>query len=192
MEFGVWNGDSMKMTWDILKSFDSPVPWKLIGFDSFEGLPEAEGAADAHRFVGAGSFKSKGQEFVANALLDHGIAADRFELVPGWYQDSLTDATKTKLGSPKVAFVNIDVDYYSSTKDVLEWIEPLLFDGSIVYFDDVLFYNGNPHKGQLRAIREFNDSRTESGLYCATRFDQGGRAYLYWNNAPVDSENLAF
>lgn len=193
MEFGVWNGASMKILWDVLGLLPGNVRknWFLHGFDSFEGLPDAKGG-DEHRFVGKGSFKSAGADLVANDLVRHGIPRERFDLVPGFYEKSLTADLKARLGNPKVCLVNIDVDYYSSTKTVLDWIEDLLFDGSIVYFDDMAFYNGNPHKGQIRAIREFNESRKTSGLAEAPGLDPWARAYFYWRDDAAPSEKLQF
>ncbi len=194
-EFGVWNGKSMEVFWKTLgyAAARERKDWRLFGFDSFEGLPEPEGAADAHPIVGKGAFKSSGLDRVAGTLAKAGIPAERLKLVPGFYENSLTPELKASLGNPPACFVNIDVDYYSSTMTVLTWIESLLFDGSIVYFDDVLFYNGNPHKGQIRAIAEFNESRTESGLYQERGLDPLGRVYVYWkNDAAGKSEKLQF
>jgi hypothetical protein len=52
--------------------------------------------------------------------------------------------------------VMMDCDFYSSTKTVLEWIRPLLRDGTIFMFDDIWAFMGHPDFGELRAIREFN------------------------------------
>ena len=194
-EFGVWNGKSMEVFWKALgyAASGERKDWRLFGFDSFEGLPEPEGAADAHPFVGKGAFKSSGVDQVSASLTKAGIPADRVKLVAGFYENSLTPELKASLGLTKASVVNIDVDYYSSTMTVLNWIESLLFDGSIVYFDDILFYNGNPHKGQLRAIREFNETRKDAGLYQERGLDPLGRVYVYWkNDAGSSSEKLQF
>lgn len=195
MEFGVWNGKSMEIFWKILRLVKGNVrkDWFLYGFDSFEGLPEPEGAADAHPFAAKGAFRSKGADLVAQTMAKAGVPKDKFELIPGFYENSLTPELKERLGRPKVCLVNIDVDYYSSTKTVLDWVEDLLFDGAIVYFDDIVFYNGNPKKGQIRAIREFNESRTKSGLHEERGLDPWGRVYIYWRDDETQtSEKLQF
>lgn len=35
---------------------------------------------------------------------------------------------------------------------------PLLRPGVLIYFDDIWSFNGDPSRGQLRAIREFNEA----------------------------------
>jgi O-methyltransferase len=194
MEFGVWNGVSMEMFWRTLGLMSGGVrkDWKLWGFDSFEGLPDPVGAADAHPFAGKGAFRSTGQQQVEQRLSRVGIPLDRFELVPGFFEKSLTPELKRRIGSTKVCFANVDVDFYSSTKTALDWIEDLLFDGSIVYFDDISFYNGNPKKGQIRAIREFNEARTSSGLHQERGLDPWGRIHIYWRDEDRSAENLRF
>src|SRR3954469_22275317 len=80
--------------------------WRLFGFDSFEGLPEPEGAADAHPFVGKGAFKSTGVEKVSASLTKAGIPADRVKLVAGFYEKSLTAELKASLGNAKASIAN--------------------------------------------------------------------------------------
>jgi len=195
MEFGVWNGESMAKFWQQLRWYFGPVPrdrWKLYGFDSFTGLPAPKGDADRHPFVGEGSFRSKGPEEVRRVLRRAGCDDDRVELIPGVFDQSLTPALKERLGRPRASLVNIDVDFHSSTLAVLNWVEDLLVDGSLVYFDDVMFYNGHPGKGQLRAIAEFNRARTHSGLSPAPALDPAGRVYVYWRDERFAEESLQF
>jgi len=186
-EFGCYNGDSLVDFFNVMKKrYPQGVPdyWKMFVFDSFEGLPATELAEDLHLHAGEGSYKSEGMTHVRNRLVETGCDPQRLTFVKGFYEDSLTKALRDELLAQGIfaSFVNLDCDYYSSTKTVLEWIEPLLADGAIVYFDDIYFYNCNPQKGQLKAIEEFNSRRTESGLAPAPFFDQGGRCYMYWRN----------
>ena len=186
-EFGCYNGDSLVDFYNVLrKRYPEGVPdyWKMFVFDSFEGLPATELAEDLHPHAGEGSYKSEGMAFVRNRLAEVGCDPQRLTFVKGFYEQSLTKALRDELIEQGVfaSFVNLDCDYYSSTKTVLDWIEPLLTDGAIVYFDDIYFYNCNPQKGQLRSIKEFNADRTDSGLALAPFFDQGARCYMYWRN----------
>ena len=114
MEFGVWNGDSLIKYWHALKLLDihRDRRYRIYGFDSFEGMPEPDHGGDAHPFIAKVSFKSKGAEYVRKRLIDAGIPNDRFELISGFFDHTLTNSLKGDLGRPKVAFANIDVDYY--------------------------------------------------------------------------------
>ncbi|HEV7782399.1 MAG TPA: hypothetical protein VGO58_14090, partial [Chitinophagaceae bacterium] len=61
-----------------------------------------------------------------------------------------------------VAFMSIDVDYYSSTIAVLNNLgklrSELLLPNTVFYFDDIQLPNHNPFQGELLAIEEFNQS----------------------------------
>ena len=175
-----------------LSIFSKIVGKNLIIYDSFEGLPEPKGTPDLHEFVGKGSFKSTGITDISNLLKKSGCESARLKLVSGYFDESLTEDLKNDLGFPKASIVNIDVDYYSSTIDVLNWIEDLLYDGSLIYFDDINFYNRNPSKGQVKAINEFNGLRKNAGLAAMPGLDRFERVYVYWRNDDQSNENLKF
>ena len=55
---------------------------------------------------------------------------------------------------PKVGLVHIDVDLYSSTVEVLEFVKPLLVKGSVLVFDDWYCFPPGSTKG-VCAMDEF-------------------------------------
>lgn len=56
---------------------------------------------------------------------------------------------------PKVGFIHIDVDLYSSAKLVLDFIKPYLCEGTIILFDDWYCFPPGKHQGEKKAIQEF-------------------------------------
>jgi hypothetical protein len=98
--------------------------------------------------------------------------------IEGNFDKSLTKKLQNSLLRFPPQIVTIDVDYYTSTKTVLEWLQPILKSGTYIYFDDIWAFHGHPDKGQVKAIREFN----ERGEGYLTSFPQAGLAsmtYLY-------------
>ena len=98
---------------------------------------------------------------------------------------------KTLIDNPP-SIVNIDVDYYSSTKTVLNWIYPICQDGTIFYFDDIYEYLGNLSKGEYKAIDEFNRDHLKEGYQLYHFYNFGIPSYtgkIYTLNK-VESENL--
>lgn len=197
-EFGTWNGDS---TCDVLsairsccKEHDSSNLWDFYLFDSFEGLPRPANSADIHNYAGEGAYHSDGESLVVNRLLSSGLPLSKINIIKGFYENTLTNSLQKELQNSDVyaSFVLLDCDYYSSTMTALNWIEPLLHDGSILFFDDIYWFNGNPHKGQIKAINEFNSSRTLSGLSLLPHLDQSHRTFSYWRDNGDNSENLSF
>jgi len=184
-EFGVWNGYSFiqaKKALDLCVGSNIADKWNFFGFDSFEGLPKPKSNKDKHPYAGEGAFKSEGEQYVYEELLRNGFKRNQFTLIKGFFDKVLNDDLYEKLKVEKVSFVNLDIDYYSSTYEALNWIKPLLFSGSILYFDDILFYDGNPNKGQLLAIKEFNEQSKNYGLYRAYEFDPNGRTFTFWQD----------
>jgi hypothetical protein len=124
LEFGVGNGNSLR---NIVKNADKDIKnISIVGFDSFEGLPE-----DWSTIEKKGAFKQ-------DKLPDCPGA----KLVVGWYDKSLVpwlDSLKTK---PKITFLHMDCDLYSSTKYVLSKVAPFLVPGTIIVFDELTTYNG--------------------------------------------------
>ena len=56
---------------------------------------------------------------------------------------------------PKAGLIHIDVDLYSSTIDILNFIAPLLKVGSVMIFDDWYCFPPGSNKGEAKALNEF-------------------------------------
>ena len=107
---------------------------RIIGFDSFEGMPAAE--ADERRpGLGTGQLYSDVALTRAN-LRRMGVAPGRVELVPGWFEASLTAATRERLGLVAADVVMIDCVIESATRTALDFVLPLVGDRTVIFFDD--------------------------------------------------------
>lgn len=117
-EFGVFKGQSI--TW-----FATWFPDRTIhGFDSFEGLPEDWTGYN----ISASVFDLKG-------VLPK--VPDNVQLHKGWFSETLPGFLEENPGP--VAFIHIDCDLYSSTKDALSILAPRIQPGTIIAFDE--YYN---------------------------------------------------
>lgn len=90
-----------------------------------------------------------------------GIQEGRVEIIQGWFEETLNNKTIGKYNLNHAAIVHIDSDLYESAKTVLDFIGPLLVDGSIIIFDNWFTYNGNPNFGEQKAFREWSDFQTD-------------------------------
>lgn len=140
LEFGVGSGNSFCYQALQILNFPYAKNSNVIGFDSFQGLPEeTEG-------VWAPERHSKGRfAYPVSEVHDHmgnlgiPIGDPRFCLVEGFFEDTLTIPLQTRLrASYNLIFVNIDVDIHSSTIQALDWIRKMLRPGVVIYFDDWL------------------------------------------------------
>jgi len=127
----------------------------FYAFDSFEGLPEPQ---DIDKFSGweKGALKTTDDEFDV-IIRGHGLYLDRIHKVKGYYQDTLNNELQQQFeqNRSKIALVYIDCDFYESAVHVLDFIEPLLQNGSVICFDDWNVYKASPDKGERRAFTEF-------------------------------------
>jgi hypothetical protein len=180
LEFGVFAGASMIRAYKALNAafeFHQQVHpgrppehaaaigelWKkmrFFAFDSFEGLPRLQGVDKRTKDFESGAYACTQEQFKEN-ISKAGVPLDRVTLVPGWFEETCTEENRKKLGLQKAAMIHIDCDLYASAKTALEFVKPLLVDGTVIVFDDWYCYRGNPELGEQRAFREWERSLPE-------------------------------
>jgi predicted O-methyltransferase YrrM len=136
LEFGVYVGTSMACMYDATRAVGAN-GIRLIGFDSFQGMPEG-GETEERDPVWTwqpGQLYSDVRLTRAN-LKRLGVPDGRVELVPGWFDESLSDATRTRLGIDRASIVMMDCVLESSTRTALDFCTPLFRDRAVVFFDD--------------------------------------------------------
>ena len=127
-EFGVYSGTSLEII-----SERMPV----IGFDSFEGLPE-----DWRPGFPKGKFTTGGAP--------RGMLIPMHSMVvPGWFED-----TVPTFPFPPLGLVHIDCDIYRSTVTALEGVRQSIGVGTFVVFDEYHGYPGH-EEHEMKAWLEF-------------------------------------
>lgn len=157
-EFGVAQG----ATSALLSQEIAQAGRKLWLFDSFEGLPKPhEKDKLIHDIFNLGSMakyqgrmRSPAEEVLAR-LHALKVPQDRYELVPGWVEDSL----KRDDLPERVAFAYIDFDFYNPIKETLAFLDTRMAPGSSVVVDDYGFFSA----GAAAAVDEFVEAN--SGRY---------------------------
>lgn len=152
-EFGLWRGKTFLHAHRLRRRYGHR-DMKLLGFDSFQGLPAHENDRD--------NIWSKGQFAHARPDLErmlarNGVPSTSYALIEGFYQDSLNDEliAKFKATSVKASIAYIDCDLYESTIPVLRFLRHFIQNGTILCFDDYFNYKGSPDQGEARALQEF-------------------------------------
>jgi len=121
LEFGVYQGASMQ-AWTALNTAPES---EFIGFDSFEGLPEAW--VNVKMTLPPGTFSTEGK---LPAIND-----SRIRFVKGWFQDTLPFFLR-HFSTNKQLVIHCDADVYPSTLFVLCKLDTLMEPGTILMFDD--------------------------------------------------------
>lgn len=187
LEFGVGRGSTLaiinKIGLKVLRG-ERDLDYRLFGFDSFDGLPEPQGRdrdvhtedASAVRFE-KGDFRSTKDE-VWSYLEKKDFELGNIELVAGWYDQTLTEDLKDSLGIKAASLINIDCDFYSSTKVALGWCESLIQQGTIVSFDDWFCYKGSKSHGENCAFTEFLESNPHLTAQEFSSYSWHGKAFI--------------
>lgn len=156
-EFGVGNGDSLRLLSDtlepgvrnmssfrahFLRSPGAPRlvtrPTRWFAFDSFRGLPPTK-SSEHIRDWGAGRYSHEPRPSLARRwrrFEDRGGAP--IDFVAGFYADSLDDGLVARLGLGPAMYVDIDCDLYESSAAALTFMlrHRLIVPGTVVGYDD--------------------------------------------------------
>jgi O-methyltransferase len=128
---------------------------KFFAFDSFQGLPQTNEIEDG--IFKTGEFSTSREEFINIIKKKTKFIENDINIIEGFYETSLTTDLQSKM--PKIGMLHIDVDLYSSTKDILKFAKPLLVNGSVVLFDDWYCFKPDIKNsyGEQKAVNEFLD-----------------------------------
>jgi hypothetical protein len=154
LEFGVANGSGLVNMIKIAEKVTKATGIKIHihGFDTGQGMPQPIDYKDHPEYYNTGDFP------MDRALLEKTIN-EKAHLHIGSIKETLNTFIKTISKDAPIGFVSVDVDYYSSTKDVFELFKGnsnLFLPLTYIYFDDISKDNHNAKCGELLAIDEFN------------------------------------
>lgn len=129
VEFGTWEGQGL-MLFDM--AIQKKTSKKLVGIDSFEGLPESS------TIWTKGVFSSTSLELVYKNLNANLKNFCNFELIQGWFDDpKVAKSLYEKIND--VSVVHLDADLGSSTQTALKIIERYMHNRKLplfLLFDD--------------------------------------------------------
>lgn len=126
---------------------------EFYAFDSFAGLPSVDQAQDG--IFETGEFATPIAVFKDKVFAKTGYKIPDKYLIKGFYSDSLTLEIQQRM--PKVGVVHIDVDLYSSTIEVLNFLKPLIVTGTVILFDDYYCFPPDSEHGEMKALIEFSE-----------------------------------
>jgi len=148
---------------------------QFYAFDSFEGLPEIDKEQDG--YFQTGTFCTSLKEFLRIVRANTGLKLPNFTVVKGFYCDSLTTQLQARM--PMAGVVYIDVDLYSSTIEVLNFLKPLLVSGTLLIFDDwYCFPPEDLGMGERRALTEFLKANSEFAVEPWRAYSTFGQSFF--------------
>ncbi len=162
---------------------------KIFAFDSFQGLPElAEHDTYDPHFV-QGSYACSLPEVKRNLEKNR---VRNVEFIEGFYDKTLTYELANRLKEKPPSLVHVDCDTYSSTIQVLEWLDGFALTGAIYFFDDLWRYHGHPDAGELGAINAYNSNPDTRGFLVEHPLGLGSKkVYAFCPRVPEHSVNYS-
>jgi len=166
-EFGVQNGLSASYLSYALSRIKKNNKALLL-FDSFQGLPEVENTDFGMKEVAQDKWKKsafKGDENTARKRCKKYF--DNFKIYPGWFKETLPQLPDTQ----KLALVQVDCDFYESTKEVLDYLfsRSMIGQGAMICFDEFNASTSNNGNGErrawLEAVKKFSIRFEDVGMY---------------------------
>ena len=127
---------------------------RFFAFDSFEGLPELKGIDQDTRDFKESQYACSVADF-KNNLKSAKVEIGKTVIIPGWFNETCNDENKTRHNMGKAAAIWIDGDLYESAICALEFMTPLIQDGTVIIFDDWYAFRGNPNRGEQKAFSEW-------------------------------------
>ena len=100
------------------------------------------------------------------------------KIIEGFYKDTIENKTTQDLKISKSRVVLIDCDLKESTRLALEFIRPSIQEGTIILFDDYVFFKGNVDKGEYGAFNEFQKKYPEILFRRIFDYGYGSRAFI--------------
>lgn len=136
---------------------------RFFAFNSFQGLPDLKGIDKRTSDFAKGYYSAGIDEFLDD-VTRRGVPSERITCVRGWFDETCVPETIHHHNMKKAALIWIDCDLYHSAKSVLDFIIPLLQDGTVLVFDDWYSFRGSPYLGEQRAFSEWRKNLDDFSL----------------------------
>jgi hypothetical protein len=180
MEFGVAGGNGLialeKTAQKIEANFGVAID--VYGFDTGVGLPKPQDHRDLPNIY------TEGRHAMDVEKLQQRL--QRAQLKLGLVENTVADFMQSE--PAPVAFMAVDLDYYSATMHALQLLDApqnLLLPRIYCYFDDIMGLTCGDHNGERLAITEFNAShamRKISPIYGLKYFLPSPHADQIWTD----------
>ncbi len=178
LEFGVFTGSSfnfaMKVNKKIEKIFGKS-DCEFIGFDSFKGFGEIKKEDINPNFKDA-VFSVNEKSVLKN--IEKLAKGQKMRIVKGFYKETIENKTTQDLNIGKARVVMIDCDLKESARLALEFIKPSIQEGTIILFDDIVFFKGNENKGENGAFNDFQKKYPEISFKRIFDYGYGSKAFI--------------
>lgn len=177
LEFGVFTGSSFNFAMKVNKNLDKLLGnsnCDFIGFDSFQGFGEIS-QSDTHPMFKDETFKVDESKILKN--IKKCAAGQKYKIIKGFFNETLLkNPHDYKITKARV--VMIDCDLKEPTTLALNFVRNILQKGTIILFDDYIFFKGDQTKGEFAAFEEFKINNPKIKFREAFGYGYGSKAFI--------------
>ena len=148
LEVGIWRGGTAGIMAQQLSLLKSNATLYLA--DTFRGVAKA---GEKDNFYEGGEHSDTSQPIVEE-LLKKTSDYPNYKILKGIFPDETSQLIP---GNESFGLCHIDVDVYSSAKDILDWIWDKIITGGVVVFDDYGFHSCTGVTKLVEEYRNFTD-----------------------------------
>jgi hypothetical protein len=185
-EFGVAQGNSIRAASIAIKRSSyrkigvRSMPRRIFGFDTFGGFLSSD-ERDNHS-IWSGSLYNDSYEKVCRRFAKNSeitlTKVDVCELSDS-KGEQLADYKLFGIDSNKgAAVILFDLDLYLPTLRALNFMKPLMKQGTFILFDEQYYFAGDKTKGEQRARDEFLEQNPHIRFTYVSSYGSGGMVYL--------------
>lgn len=173
-EFGVYEGTSLYTAVKAHKNIKSATQRNFYGFDSFDDGFKYFDKRDEHPFFKEGDFVSSYEKVKKRfSKLGH------VKLIKGYFEEVLEkDEAQQIKNKEKCAIMFIDCDLMSPSLVSLNYIKPILQEGSIIIVDDYFAYKGREDLGPCGAFTKFLTDNQSIRVREFADYGYGGKSFI--------------
>ena len=178
LEFGVFTGSSFNFAMKVNKKIEKifgKMDCEFIGFDSFKGFGEIKKEDENPAFKDH-IFSVNEKKVLQN--IQKCAKGQKMRIIKGFYKETIENKTTKDLNIDKARVVMIDCDLKESTRLALEFIKPSIQEGTIILFDDFVFFKGSKNKGEYGAFADFRKKYPEILFRQIFDYGYGSRAFI--------------
>ena len=179
LEFGVFTGSSfnyaMKVNKRIEKLGYKNMDCEFVGFDSFKGFGHIK-KDDEHPNYKDNVFSVNVGKVLRN--IEKCAKGQKYRIIKGFYEDTIKNKTTKDLKIDKAKIIMIDCDLKEPATLALAFVKPSFQEGTIILFDDYVFFKGSKDKGEYGAFADFKKKHPEILFRRIFDYGYGSRAFI--------------
>ena len=173
-EFGIFEGTSLFAAVKSHQKLKSKINRNFYGFDSFEEGFKYFNEKDKHPFFREGDFVSSYEKTKKRFKKYSNV-----KIIKGYFEESIANKNILEVcGYDKCAVIFIDCDLMNPALISLDFVKPIIQEGTIIILDDYWAYKGSLELGTCGALATFLKNNPNINVRKFNTYGYGGVSFI--------------